>query len=111
MIPILNVISRRSQPRSPKDDQEALPTHLETKLAKSGEAATLQAEMLGVDSILAQYSARLSGLIAPVIKIAAEHNDAARLLLDRWAQDLEIFKGGVSDLQGLVGIKSRLERG
>jgi recombinational DNA repair ATPase RecF len=93
------------------DDEDHLRKHLETKLSKSGEAAKLQAEMLGAGSILAQYSARLGGLIAPVVKIAAEHNDAARLLLDRWTQDLETFKGGLSDLQGLVGMKSRLERG
>lgn len=97
---------------SPFDDEDHLRGHLETKLVKSRDAATLQAMLLAAGMALGRRPARLCALIADVAKAASSQGDvAARQVLDGWAADLGELRQQLSNQDGLMGLKRRLEEG
>lgn len=94
------------------EDESALLDHLKAKLAKSEEAGQLQAMLLKHGEALAFEIAKMTPLLALAQKIAgAEQQNAFEKGLSNWKADLEEVKGKLASLDGLTGLKDRLEAG
>jgi len=94
---------------TPWKDEQHLRDHLKAKLAKSEEARKIQQALLNNGAAIAQEVIRVTGLIAPVQKLAGTHGDAAfAALLTSWKSSLETLKAKLTNIDGLTGLKDRL---
>jgi hypothetical protein len=93
-------------------DEDHLRGHLKNKLAKSDEAAKLQASLLKGGAQMAGHAERLMGLLRQTLKIAkAEDGSGCAELVNAWGLDLQELKGQLSSIDGLIGLKDRLKEG
>ncbi len=93
-------------------DKEHLLTHLAAKLAKSEEAAKLQAALLAAGSDVARECARLREALVSGYRIAVAQNDAAsKSAIETWGKDLEGLRPALGTVDGLLGLKLRLSSG
>jgi hypothetical protein len=96
----------------PWEDEDHLRAHLSAKLAKSAEAAKLQGSLLQSGGDLAREVSKLAALLATTAKVAASQgDDAAKKAADDWAKDLELFRSQLGSVDGLTGVKARLQSG
>ena len=97
---------------SPWPSQEHLREHLRTKLSKSEEARQIQNSLLRNGSAIAGEIIRVTALMAAVLKLAQGQDDKAFVqLLNSWKTDLEALKAKLATVDGITGLKSRLEGG
>ena len=94
------------------ENEEHLREHLKAKLAKSEEAGKLQDTLLKAGMDLTRHATRVGGLVGQAIKIAGseDHKESERLLAV-WTTDLDGLKAQLANLDGLIGVKSRLMAG
>lgn len=94
------------------DDEDALRTHLQDKLAKSEQARRLQESILADGTAISGESIRIAGLIGPVHEVASSkgENEFARTLAD-WKADLDSLRSKLLTIDGLIGLKDRLSGG
>jgi hypothetical protein len=92
------------------DDEQHLRDHLRSKLEKSEEARKLQETMLENGAALGREIIRVDGLLAPVQKMAQAQAETgfANLVAD-WQADLAELRGKLATVDGLAGLKDRLE--
>lgn len=96
----------------PWEDEQHLRDHLKAKLTKSEEARKIQQSLITNGTAIAQAAIRVTGLLAPVQKIAEAQGDAAfAKLLNTWKNDLEALQSSVVTVDGLTGLKERLSVG
>lgn len=96
---------------TPWRDEGHLRDHLQAKLAKSEEAHTIQGILLTNGTTLAQTAIRVDGLVAPVLKMAADQADPGLAqTLNAFTADLEALKPRLTTLDGLTGLKDRLTK-
>lgn len=94
------------------DDESHLRAHLQAKLAKSAEAATLQTALLKAGAELRTEVTKLTGVLGLAAKIAASETDEpARLLFDVWLKDLDQLKVQLGTFESLLDLKPRLAAG
>ena len=97
---------------SPWGSDEQLRDHLKAKLAKSEEARKLQESLLTGGAALVAKAVRVTGLIAPVQKLAESQKDTAfSQLLSAWKTDLDTLPEILSTVDGLRKQKTRLAAG
>jgi hypothetical protein len=94
------------------ENEEHLREHLKAKLGKSEEAGKLQDTLLKAGMDLTRHATRVGGLVGQAIKIAGseDHKESERLLAV-WTTDLDGLKAQLANLDGLIGVKSRLMAG
>ncbi|WP_315767583.1 MULTISPECIES: ATP-binding protein [unclassified Bradyrhizobium] len=96
----------------PWPDEDHLREHLAAKLAKSEEAAKLQAALNTAGSDLARECARLRELLVAGYRIAAaQDHGASRSAIETWGKDLEQLRSELTKTDGLLGLKPRLSSG
>jgi recombinational DNA repair ATPase RecF len=97
---------------APWQNTEDLRAHLKAKLLKSEEARKLQESLLNHGAVIIQELIGVVGLLTPVLKLAQGQadKDFAQLLI-RWKADLEDLKIKLATVDGIAGLKKRLERG
>lgn len=94
------------------DDEEALRSHLRSKLAKSAEAKQLQDSLKTNGATISDEVIRISNLIAPVQKLATAEGMAAFAdTLGEWKADIDTLKPKLASVDGLSGLKDRLTNG
>jgi RecF/RecN/SMC N terminal domain len=92
----------------PWKSERQLREHLKSKLAKSEKARKLQEQLLENGGALIEKSVTVSGLIAPVQKLAQSPSDSAfAQLLSAWKTDLDTFR---TKLQTVDGIREQSKR-
>ena len=97
---------------SPWESDEQLRDHLKAKLAKSEEARKLQESLLTGGAALVEKAVRVTGLIAPVQKLAgSQKNTTFSQLLSTWKTDLDTLRGILSTVDGIRKQKTRLAAG
>jgi hypothetical protein len=90
------------------DDEQHLRDHLQSKLAKSDEARTLEQRMLNNGGALARHIVNLGGVIDPLYKAAAATGDASLAgVLLAWKNDVTALKDKLTTIDGLSGLKER----
>jgi hypothetical protein len=89
------------------ENERHLRDHLKAKLAKSEEAHLLQQALAKAGAELGSEATRVSGLLGQVHKIAEGQGETAivRLIL-AWREDLDALKPKLSDLGGVVGLRT-----
>jgi hypothetical protein len=94
------------------DDEQCLRDHLQSKLAKSEQARTLQQRMLGNGAALARHIVKLGGVLDPLHKAATATGDTglAGVLL-AWKNDLAALKDKLGTIDGLSDLKERFTKG
>jgi hypothetical protein len=94
------------------DDEQHLREHLQSKLAKSEEARTLQQRMLSNGAALARQIVKLGGVLDPLHKAAAATGDTALAgVLLAWKNDVAALKDKLATIDGLSDLKERLTKG
>lgn len=97
---------------TPWPDEQHLRDHLKAKLANSEEARKVQQALVSNGAAIAQEIIRVTGLLAPVQKLAETQGDAPfAALLASWKTGLETLKAKLATLDGLTGLKDRLTAG
>ena len=97
---------------SPWESDEQLRDHLKAKLAKSEEARKLQESLLTGGAALVKKVVRVTGLIAPVQKLAEnQKNTVFNQLLSAWKIDLDTLREILSTVDGIRKQKTRLAAG
>ncbi|HUZ91701.1 MAG TPA: AAA family ATPase [Methylocella sp.] len=97
---------------TPWPDEQHLRDHLKAKLAKSEEARKIQQALIDNGSAISQEIIRVTGLLAPVQKLADTQGDAPfAALLTSWKTDLETLKTKLTTVDGITGLKARLTAG
>ncbi|RTL51777.1 MAG: chromosome segregation protein SMC [Bradyrhizobiaceae bacterium] len=93
-------------------DEKHLRTHLTAKLAKSEEAAKLQAALLSAGTDLGRECARLRELLVAGYRVANAQDDApSKSAIEAWGKDIEGLRGELGKMDGLLGLKPRLSTG
>lgn len=96
----------------PWENENHLREHLREKLAKSEQSRKLQDSLLKNGNGLVQHLTRLRGMLAAVNVIAAAESSGACIkVLAAWIADLDALKGSLTTIDGLLGLKGRLENG
>ena len=92
-------------------DEQHLRDHLKEKLAKSAEAQKLQESLLRNAQLIANAAIRIGSLIPPVQTLARKTGGVtlAQRLAD-WKADLESLKATLATVEGVSGLKERLDR-
>lgn len=94
------------------EDEGQLRTHLKQKLAKSEEAAKLQAGLLKAGSDLGKEAARVGGLLGTAASYATAEGDGEKsALLAEWRRDLDQLRAALGTFDGITGLKKRLTKG
>lgn len=95
---------------TPWDDEQHLRDHLATKLEKSEEARKLQEGLLENGAALGREIIRVEALLAPVQKLSESEAETefAQIIIG-WKADLTDLKGKLASVDGLTGLKARLE--
>lgn len=94
------------------DNEDELRAHLKAKLAKSEEAARLQAALLKAGSDLSREVSKLTGLINTTANVAAGlADDGAKRACDDWTKDLEQLRTKLGSFDGLTGLKDSVQLG
>ncbi len=97
---------------SPWPSPEHLREHLRTKLSKSEEARQIQNSLLRNGNAIAGEIIRVTALMAAVLKLAKGQDDKAFVqLLNSWKTDLDALKAKLATVDGITGLKIRLEGG
>ena len=97
---------------TPWDDEQHLRDHLKAKLAKSEQARKIQQSLITNGTSIGQGAIRVTGLLAPVQKVAETQGDAAfAQILINWKADLDALKSSLVTVDGLTGLKDRLSSG
>lgn len=92
------------------DDEQHLRDHLSAKLEKSEEARKLQDRLLENGTALSGEIIKADGLLGPIQKLAdGEAEKAFAQLLNEWKTDLADLRGKLASVDGLTGLKARLE--
>jgi len=93
-------------------DEQSLRQHLNAKLSKSEHARGIQESLQKNGAALGQHASRVAGLLVPVQRLAeAEGDHAFGQVLILWKASLETLKGNVGTVEGLRGVKDRLDGG
>ncbi|WIW50116.1 ATP-binding protein (plasmid) [Bradyrhizobium sp. 62B] len=96
----------------PWADEDHLRSHLAAKLAKSQEAATLQAAMLSSAGDLSRECAKLRELLVAGYRVAVGQNHAAsRSAIEGWGKELEGLRADLGKMESIIGLKPRLTSG
>ena len=94
------------------ESDEQLRDHLKAKLAKSEEARKLQESLLTTGAALVKKAVRVTGLVAPVQKLAeSQENTAFSQLLSAWKTDLDTLPDILSTVDEIRKQKQRLAAG
>lgn len=95
---------------TPWADEQHLSDHLRAKLEKSEEARKLQDGLLENGAVLMREIIRVDGLVTPIQKMSeSEAETAFAQLLDGWKTDLSDLRSKLASVDGLTGLKARLE--
>lgn len=87
---------------TPWDNEQHLREHLKAKLLKSEEARQIQDTLLKNATTLIEKITRINGVLTPVQKIAATHEDAPfTQSLSSWKSDLEALQDQIVTIDGV----------
>ena len=93
---------------TPWDNEQHLREHLKAKLSKSEEARQIQDTLLKNATTLIEKITRINGVLTPVQKIAATHEDAPfTQSLSSWKSDLEALQDQIVTIDGVRKQKDR----
>ena len=93
-------------------NEEALKTHLKSKLAKADEADALQKRLLNNGAEIAGQARRVAGLVDAVQPLGRPYGlDRFGEEIERWSSNLKAFAAGLGTVESIAEQRRRLDEG